>query len=126
MKTILLVEDNQEIREILDMFLKAEGFWVESFATVKDFNLRNSHIIPDLYLFDVVLPDGSGIELCNQIKNNIEKSAVPVVIMSANAKIDAMKNLCQPDEFISKPFDLTNLANRLYTVINQKLSSQPV
>ena len=121
MKTILLVEDNLEIREILDIFLTSEGFRVHSFETVKDFNQRNPNIFPDLYLFDVMLPDGSGIDLCNEIQNKIENPSVPVVIMSANAKIDQLKNTCTPDDFISKPFDLTNFVDRLNLIINKNI-----
>ena len=71
MRNIFMVEDNQDIREILDIFLTAEGYNVYPFGTVKEFKKRNPEIIPDLYLFDAMLPDGSGIDLCNEIKNNI-------------------------------------------------------
>lgn len=121
MKKIFLVEDNQDIREILDLFLTAEGFSVETFETVKDFDQRNSDITPDLYLFDVMLPDGSGIDLCNQIKNNSKHAFVPVIVMSANVKVDQMRNRCKPDDFISKPFDLNNFADRIKAVVDQQV-----
>lgn len=120
MKTILLVEDNREIREILDIFLTAEGFTVHSFETVKEFKERELNITPNLYLFDVMLPDGSGIDLCNEIQNKSEGPSIPVVIMSANARIDQLKNICNPDDFISKPFDLTNFVDRINLIIDKK------
>ncbi|MFC3158097.1 Response regulator receiver domain-containing protein [Chryseobacterium arachidis] len=59
-----------------------------------------------------MLPDGSGLDICNQIKSNPEITA-PVIIMSATAKIDQMKNHCYPDDFIAKPFDLMKLVERI-------------
>ncbi|OCK50354.1 hypothetical protein BA768_20125 [Chryseobacterium sp. CBo1] len=116
MRNIFMVEDNQDIREILDIFLTAEGYNVYPFGTVKEFKKRNPEIIPDLYLFDAMLPDGSGIDLCNEIKNNINNKAA-VIIMSANMKIDQTRKLCIPDDYISKPFDLSDFLKKIQGVI---------
>ncbi|MFC3158397.1 response regulator transcription factor [Chryseobacterium arachidis] len=107
-----MVEDNQDIREILTIFLTAEGYRVLAFGNVKEFKKRNTEIFPDLYLFDVMLPDGSGIDLCNEIKSQ-SNNKVPVIIMSANVKIDQTRKLCMPDDYISKPFDLNDLLQKI-------------
>lgn len=117
MKKIYIVEDTDDIREILDEFLSAEGFAVSTFETIKDFSARDRGVIPDLYLFDIMLPDGSGKDLCNEIKNS-SHSSVPVILMSANARIDKMKNYCNPDDFLVKPFDLYNLVDRINNLIH--------
>lgn len=75
------------------------------------------NIRPDLYLFDVNLPDGSGVELCNQIKKDTESEDIPVIIMSAHANLKTMADECQPDELISKPFDLDSLLCSIKSVI---------
>ena len=117
MRKIYLVEDDQAIREVLEEFLSLEDFEVHSFSTVTQFLERDTSIIPDLYLFDVNLPDGSGIDLCNQIQNDSHNQNVPVIIMSAHANLQHLKNLCEPDELISKPFDIDNLLLRINSII---------
>lgn len=112
MKNIFMVEDNQDIREILTIFLTTEGYRVLSFGTVKEFKKRNTEILPHLYLFDVMLPDGSGSDLCNEIKSQ-RNNKVPVIIMSANTKIDQTRKLSTPDDYISKPFDLNDVLQRI-------------
>ncbi|WP_139423201.1 response regulator transcription factor [Chryseobacterium mulctrae] len=109
MRKIFLVEDDQAIREILEIVLSSENYEVQSFSTARTFKQRNLLINPDLYLFDVMLPDGSGIDLCKQIKNDKYNDGVPVIIMSAHAHLQNFKEICPPDDFISKPFDIDHL-----------------
>nr|WP_314495555.1 response regulator [uncultured Chryseobacterium sp.] len=118
MRKIFLVEDDQAIREILEMFLTSEDYSVQSFATVHDFKNRDINIQPDMYLFDVMLPDGSGIDLCKQIKDSEDNDGIPVVIMSAHAHLSQMTNICAPDDFIAKPFDIDNLLFRIKKIIH--------
>lgn len=113
MKKITLVEDDKAIREFLVIFLESEDYAVNSFATVGEFSRRNLLYSPDLYLFDVMLPDGSGIDLCKEMKSSQENSGIPVIIMSAHAQLIHMKNLCDPDDFIAKPFDIDSMLNQI-------------
>lgn len=117
MKKICLVEDNDAIREVLEIILTSENYIVHSFSTVQQFNGRDQNIIPDLYLFDVMLPDGSGIDLCKEVKYG-ENDMKPVIIMSANAQINKIKEQCNPDDFISKPFDIDDVLDRIKKIIN--------
>lgn len=118
MRKIFLVEDDQAIREVLEVFLTSENYLVQSFGTVQEFKARDTNIIPNLYLFDVMLPDGSGVDLCKQIKNNNDNDGVPVIIMSAHAKLSQLSIFCEPDDFITKPFDIDNLLSRIDKIIN--------
>lgn len=117
MRKIYIVEDDQNIREVLEVFLSLENFEVYSFVSITQFKNRDMAIKPDLYLFDVNLPDGSGVELCNQIKKDTQSEEIPVIIMSAHANLQTMADQCQPDELISKPFDLDNLLSSIKNVI---------
>ena len=122
MRKIYLVEDDHAIREVLEIFLQSEDYDVTSFASVSEFAKRNTVVRPDLYLFDVMLPDGSGIDLCKEIKSDVNNKHTPVIIMSANAQLHELKNLCEPDDFISKPFDLDNILEIIEEILNQKAS----
>lgn len=118
MSKIYIVEDNEEIREILEIILISENYEVKSFGSIGEFTARDVNVSPDLYLFDVMLPDGSGIDLCQEIKHDKYNKDVPVIIMSAHANISHMRNLCQPDDLIAKPFDIDDILERIQMVLN--------
>jgi len=113
MRKIMLVEDDQAIREFLVIFLESENYDVRSFSTVNEFLNRDHSDLPDLYLFDVMLPDGSGVDLCKEIKQSHHNNGIPVIIMSAHAQLDQLKDLCEPDDFIAKPFDIDTVLGRI-------------
>ncbi len=120
MRKIFLLEDDEGIREVLEILLTSEDYNVHSFSNIKDFKSRDKSIHPDLYLFDVMLPDGSGIDLCKELKRNHHSENVPVVIMSAHADVGDLKGVCEPADFISKPFDITHLLERVKSAIVQQ------
>jgi DNA-binding response OmpR family regulator len=118
MKKIYIVEDNQAIREVLEILLSSENYDVKSFGTVGEFSGRDHHNMPDLFLFDVMLPDGSGIDLCQEIKLDKNHEGIPVIMMSAHANLVDMKDICQPDALIAKPFDIDHVLRTIQTVIS--------
>lgn len=114
-----LVEDDQAIREILETVLISENYDVRSFSTVRAFAQRDHSVNPDLYILDVMLPDGSGIDLCAQLKKDIKNKDVPIIIMSAHAQLRHFSALCQPNDFISKPFDIDNLLMKVQEMLDK-------
>lgn len=117
MRKIFLLEDDEGIREVLEILLTSEDYMVQSFGTITEFRNRDTSIFPDLFLFDVMLPDGSGIDLCREIKQDSNNENVPVVIMSAHASIGDLKGICEPEMFVSKPFDINYLLEIIKSAI---------
>jgi DNA-binding response OmpR family regulator len=111
-KNICVLEDSEEILELIHMVLE-EDYNVYGFPTVSKFMSGYAKTNPDLCLLDVMLPDGSGLELCNELKNNTLYKHIPIIIMTANAGIERMKDDCLADDFISKPFDIDDLVRRI-------------
>jgi len=111
-KSIFVIEDNEDIGFILDYFLKEEGFKVRLFASAVDFTNAFKYEVPDIFLVDVMLPDGDGIALCNLIKHDSRSAEVPVLMMSAHSDEMSVKR-CNAEEFIPKPFDLFELTNTI-------------
>ncbi|RZM28223.1 MAG: response regulator [Pedobacter sp.] len=111
-KSIFVIEDNEDIGFILDYFLREEGFKVRLFASAEDFTNAFKDEVPDIFLVDVMLPDGDGISLCNLIKHDSRSAEVPVLIMSAHSDAAKVKR-CKAEEFIPKPFDLFELGNTI-------------
>lgn len=108
-KSIHLVEDNEDIRYIVEFFLTDFDYEVQVSANAKDFEASMDKPLPDLYLLDVMLPDGNGLEICKQIKSNILTKHIPVIIMSAHSNEREVKQKSCANDFISKPFDLQDL-----------------
>lgn len=109
---IFVVEDNKEIRELITYLLEKNGYKVESFERAEDFYSTINHILPDLIILDVMLPDGNGIRICEQLKSNHNTKNIPVMLMSANAGMESMQR-SGAEDFIAKPFDINNFMNRV-------------
>jgi len=123
-KTILLVDDDQRLRDLLKDYLNKKDFQIytsEDFSEAKE--ILNFFIF-DLIILDRMMPSGDGINLINHIK---EASGTPVIILTAmgedNNKIDGLK--IGADDYVAKPFEPEELFLRienllkLYDNINQ-------
>ncbi len=108
-KNILIIDDNQQILELLGMFLKNNGHDVSSAATAeKGLALARQQKF-DLVLLDIMLPDGNGLS----VLNNLTKIApnVPVIMITGGSDIQIAKQCLQSGavDYITKPFDFEYL-----------------
>lgn len=110
-KQVAVVEDNPNIRELIEYLLEDKQFDVVSFGTATTFLSNVTDIRPDLYLLDIMLPDGNGIDLCRQLKTNQETCKKPVILMSAH--YDEIHPECEAADFIAKPFDINHFISRV-------------
>jgi len=118
-KKICVLEDNDDIRELIEMVFEAEAFDVVSFSTVTEFTAKVPSVQPDVFLLDVMLPDGNGLEVCRKLREDEATTHIPIVIMTANSRMDKMMENCDADDFIAKPFDIDDLAKRIHKQINK-------
>jgi len=112
-KKICLLEDDEGIREIIEMILTDEQYEVYGFSNVKDFMAFKDKAMQDLYLLDVRLPDGNGLQVCDGLKNDEATSQIPIMMMSAHAGLNEMKRNCKAEDFIAKPFDIFDLLKKV-------------
>jgi DNA-binding response OmpR family regulator len=115
---VLLVEDDDVIREATQLALERNGFTVEVAADgltgLAAFRARR----PDVALLDIMLPGMNGVSLCRQIR---EESPTPVIMMSARADpVDVVLGLeAGADDYVTKPFDSTVLVARIRAVVRR-------
>ncbi len=116
MKHIYLVEDNLDIRELIEYLFSDSEFNVHGFATARTFweNIQRAH--PDLIIMDVMLVDGNGVEICKKIKADETLKHIPILLMSANLNNKALAD-CAAEDYISKPFDINDLQDRVQRLI---------
>ncbi len=83
-KLIAVVDDEADIRDLVDLHLQRAGFSVVSFEKGNDFlSWLNSGNSPSLCVLDVMLPDLQGTDICRQLRNSAEHSGIPVIMLTA-------------------------------------------
>ena len=106
MQTVLIADDEHNIRHILDFSLHAEGFDVLSAHTGEDaLTLAREHA-PDLIILDVMMPGKGGIETCRALKEDPQTAPIPVILLTARsskADREAGKE-AGANDYITKPF----------------------
>jgi PAS domain S-box-containing protein len=118
--SILIVDDDERVRELFATFLKTKGYEVREAVCGKDGLDQARQNPPDLVLLDVRLPDISGIEVCRLIKHDPKLADVFVALCSGEAtdsehKIDGLH--VGADEYLVKPFGLQELLARVGTLL---------
>lgn len=117
-KRIQIVEDDGDIRFIVEYILEDANYTVETFENATTFNNRMRVEDVDLIILDVMLPDGNGIDLCRNLKNDDRTVNIPVIIMSAHAGSQSVLEEACADDFINKPFDLDNFLTRVKKILS--------
>ena len=112
-RQICILEDDDDIREVITMVLESENYEVFSFSDVSSFMARKFTHEPDLYLLDIRLPDGNGLEVCELLRSDEKSGRTPIIMMSAHERIDKIKQECTANDFIAKPFDIYQLLGRV-------------
>ncbi|MFQ6603152.1 two-component regulator propeller domain-containing protein [Flavobacterium sp. C3NV] len=119
--TILIVEDNVELRNYLKTELKKEYkvITAENGQVGLELALQK---LPDLILTDVIMPVMNGLELCKNIKADLKTSHIPLMMLSAKALIkDKLEGIDSgADLYLSKPFDMDILRSSLVQLINSR------
>ncbi|MBS1526108.1 MAG: response regulator [Bacteroidetes bacterium] len=118
MKRVLIIEDEQDIVDIATVILEYEGYEVCSFTRFEGFEEKVKVCQPDLVLLDLNLKGYYGRDICKYIKENSILKHVPVILMSANRDIKAVKEESGADAFLRKPFDLQDFIDIVKTYIN--------
>ncbi|MEN2398736.1 two-component regulator propeller domain-containing protein [Flavobacterium sp. MC2016-06] len=119
--TILIVEDNVELRNYLKNELKQEYKVITAENGQVGLELALEKL-PDLILTDVIMPVMSGLELCKNIKTNLQTSHIPLMMLSAKALVkDRLEGIDSgADIYLSKPFDMAILRSSLVQLINSR------
>lgn len=116
---VLVVEDDREIRTLVQSALVLEGFEVQTAVTLSEASALLQHSPPDLIVLDLGLPDGDGLQLVQQVRR---QSSLPIVVISARhqeaqkiALLDA-----GADDYLSKPFSVAELLARMRVALRHR------
>jgi DNA-binding response OmpR family regulator len=117
-KRILVLDDNQDILDIVHETLTYENFEVKSTGESEDVIPLVEAFMPDLVILDYRVAGTNGGELCREIKSHPKFGNIPVIIFSAYISHDAELFAYGCDAIINKPFDLTELVEKVNNLIN--------
>jgi two-component system phosphate regulon response regulator PhoB len=105
-KKVFVVEDDEDIRLLIDYILKDDLYQVQLFPDINTLKKGLSLELPALIVLDIMLPDGDGVEICRQLKQDAATTHIPVLLMSAHRSKREIPGNADSDGFISKPFDI--------------------
>lgn len=119
--TVLVVEDNEDVRTLLRRILEPGLRVVEARDGTQGLDMVKE-VMPDLVLSDVMMPGVDGFELCNRIKSDPELAFIPVILLTAKAELeDRIEGLRGgADDYVVKPFDRHELKARVENLIAQR------
>ena len=118
---ILVIEDEPDIRRNLEYNLGREGFNASSVGSLDEAGEKLKSKKFDLILLDLMLPDGSGLDLCKKIKSNSETEATPIIILTAkDDEVDKVVGFeLGADDYVTKPFSVRELILRIKAILKR-------
>jgi two-component system response regulator RegX3 len=118
MSSVLVVEDEQSLREPLVYILEREGFEVFEAADGPTALVQWKERKPDLILLDLMLPGMSGVDVCREIRNH---SSVPIIMVTAkDSEVDKVVGLeIGADDYVVKPYSTRELLARIKAVLRR-------
>lgn len=117
---ILIIEDEQELAQSIAEYLSEENYLCEFAATYRLATDKIESYHYDCILLDIMLPDGNGIKILEELKKQDKQDGV-IIISAKDALDDKIKALqIGADDYLTKPFHLAELAARVYSIIRRK------
>ncbi len=119
MATVLLAEDDPDIRYLVTFKLRQSGHDIREFADGLSALASARRDIPDLAVLDVMMPGMSGLDVCRELRGDPATADIPIVILTARAQeSDVEAGLAAgADEYIVKPFSPRELMSRIEAML---------
>lgn len=124
--TILVVEDEKDLSELLEYNLKKEGFGVLIARSGAEGLKMAIEKLPDMVILDLMLPDIFGIDVCRTLRENNDTASIPVIMLTAKSqtsdKIDGLS--AGADDYLTKPFSPRELVARIKAVFRRSAGTR--
>jgi DNA-binding response OmpR family regulator len=122
---ILVVDDDPEIRKLLARYVESQGFRVLLAANCRELRDQLATHQVDLIVLDVMLPDGSGLDMCRDLR--AQRSSVPIILLTAlKEDVDRIIGLeIGADDYLGKPFNPRELIARVRAVLRRRAETLP-
>ena len=121
MPSILVIEDEPDLREVLDFNLKQAGHDVHLAARAGEGLKAAKQRLPDLLILDLMLPDRPGTEVCRELRGDPATRAIPILMLTARGEeIDRVVGFeLGADDYMTKPFSMRELLLRIQAILRR-------
>lgn len=121
-QTILIIEDERALVEVLTYNLKKEGFEVLSASDGQEGLRRAQTALPDLIVLDLMLPVIEGLEVCRQMRSGGRTKDIPILMLTARSEeVDEIVGFQMgADDYVTKPFKIKPLIQRIKALLRRK------
>lgn len=118
---IYITEDDDSIRELVTVALSAYSYEVESFVSAEDCLAATEKQVPDIFLFDIMLPGMDGVQAVKILREKEQTKNTPILMLTAkSAEIDKVFGLENgADDYLTKPFGIMELAARIKALLRR-------
>jgi two-component system alkaline phosphatase synthesis response regulator PhoP len=125
-KSILIVEDDEDIQQLVGYNLIKAGFQVEYADSGEEALGKIKKQYPDLILLDIMLPGMDGIEVCKVLRTENETAEIPIIMLTAKGEeTDIVEGFeLGADDYITKPFSPKILLSRIKAVLRRKVKEE--
>ena len=122
---VLIVEDEPDIRKTIDYNLSKESFKVVQAESITEGEKALAENKVDVIILDLMLPDGSGLTLCRDIKSDAKTKHIPVIILTAKTEeVDRVVGFeLGADDYVTKPFSVRELILRVKAILKRSVDS---
>ncbi len=108
MGTVLVVDDDRAIVELVEIALEDQGYVVLSAVNGAALQIARDQQ-PDVILLDILMPGMDGVEVCQRLRADPATASIPIVAMSAQDRLHASSSQMAVDDRLSKPFEIAGL-----------------
>ncbi len=121
-QTILIIEDERALVEVLTYNLRKEGFDVHAATDGQDGLRRAQTTLPDLIVLDLMLPVIEGLEVCRVLKSGTRTRDIPLIMLTARSEeVDEIVGFQMgADDYVTKPFKIKPLIQRIKALLRRK------
>jgi two-component system phosphate regulon response regulator PhoB len=119
-QTIFVLEDEPDISRLVQYHLESAGYGVRAYLAIDHILSDAERQPPALFLLDIMVPGGDGLDLCRRLRQNPVLSIVPVIFLTARAsEDDRVLGLDIADDYVTKPFATRELVARVKAVLRR-------
>jgi DNA-binding response OmpR family regulator len=120
-QTVFVLEDDADISRLVQYHVEKAGFTVRVFAAGRNVVSEAERTPPALFLLDVMVPDGDGMDVCRRLRAHPALSTLPIIFLTARAaESDRVRGLeLGADDYITKPFGTRELVARIRAVLRR-------
>lgn len=118
-KKVLIIENDDDIRNIVDYILSEEGFSTLSIPEPQSLT-EILQFSPDVILVDEFINSKPGHRLCLKIKHDVMLKHIPVIVLSTASDIELIATECKANDYLRKPFDVHEIVEKVINILDHR------